>query len=358
MKRSFRLLSLLLAVLMLLSLLSACKKDEPAATTEGGSSSLPYGSIHTAAQAAYLAGDYKQFSAYANGKKELSRPEGIAVTWTEQRKAPYRVEIGEAGADDALTFDAPTSPFVFYNAKVGCTYRYTVTDADGNLVTEGSFDTPAQAPRNLRIDGVTNARDLGGWMTSDGPVRQGLLYRTAKYNADESTEAVVTAEGIRTALTQLGIRTELDLRTTDDNENGGITQSPLGDSVRYISFPMQSGGNILSLNRALLPELFAILGDENNYPLVFHCSIGTDRTGMVAFLIGALLGVAEEDLYRDYLFSNFGEIGGMRTPSAVNNYLTALRACEGDTLSQKAYRYLVDAGVSAADLDTFIALMK
>lgn len=357
MKRSFRLLSLLLAVLMLLSLLSACKKDD--ANTTDGNPSLPGKAIHTAAQAAYLAGDYKQFSAYAKGKAELSRPEGISLTWTEQGKAPYSVKIGESReAADAMTFAADSSPFVFYNAKIACTYFYTVTDADGRLCAEEQFETQAQAPRNLYIDGVTNARDLGGWMTPDGRVRQGMLYRTAKYNADESTEAVVTAEGVRTALTQLGIRTELDLRTVDDNENGGITQSPLSTSVRYISFPMRSGGNILGLNRELLPELFAILADESNYPLVFHCSIGTDRTGMVAFLIGALLGVSEEDLYRDYLFSNFSEIGGMRTPSAVKNYLSELQSCEGDTLSQKAYHYLIAQGVSAADLDAFIALMK
>ena len=42
--------------------------------------------------------------------------------------------------------------------------------------------------------------------------------------------------------------------------------------------------------------------------LLLHCSIGTDRTGVICFLINALLGVSEEDLYKDYLFSMFGMI--------------------------------------------------
>ena len=50
----------------------------------------------------------------------------------------------------------------------------------------------------------------------------------------------------------------------------------------------------------MLKDAFAIFGNKDNYPIVMHCSIGTDRTGMLAFLINSLLGVSEEDLYKDY----------------------------------------------------------
>lgn len=77
-------------------------------------------------------------------------------------------------------------------------------------------------------------------------------------------------------------------------------------------------------------------------PLIFHCNIGTDRTGMIAYLINALLGVPEESLYRDYLYSNFGNIGGTRKLKNVKSsgYYNAIQAAEGNTLSEKTYNCL------------------
>ena len=117
-------------------------------------------------------------------------------------------------------------------------------------------------------------------------------------------------------------------------------------------------GNVLTLNKELLPGIFAILGNESNYPILFHCSIGTDRTGMVAFVANALLGVGKDDLYRDYLFSNFADIGRMRTVSAVDDYIKAIESANGDTLADKTKDYLLSAGVKESDIDSFISIMK
>lgn len=50
--------------------------------------------------------------------------------------------------------------------------------------------------------------------------------------------------------------------------------------------------------------LFKVLADENNYPLVFHCSQGVHRTGTAAALVLRLLGVPWETIKEDYLLSN------------------------------------------------------
>ena len=42
----------------------------------------------------------------------------------------------------------------------------------------------------------------------------------------------------------------------------------------------------------------AAIADENRYPVYIHCTGGADRTGTLAFLINALLGVGEDDLIR------------------------------------------------------------
>lgn len=313
-------------------------------------------SLHTEAQAAYLAGDPALFSRYASGKEELSRPLPVVLRAEDGAAA---IELYEgAKITEAIRLPVSGGQAVAYNLLLGTGYSYRSLDAAGEQIGSlGSFITEAQAPRNLDIGGVTNARDLGGWQTADGRIRQGMLFRTAKYNADESSDLLITEEGIETMTKSLGIRTEIDLRMVEDNESGGITASPLGEGVNYIAFPMQSGGNILTLNKDRFAALFALFADEANYPIAFHCSIGTDRTGAVAFLIGALLGMSEEDLSRDYLFSNFGEIGGMRTASAVKNYLQTIKAASGNTLAEKARNYLLSVGVAAEDLDALCALM-
>jgi protein-tyrosine phosphatase len=50
--------------------------------------------------------------------------------------------------------------------------------------------------------------------------------------------------------------------------------------------------------------MFDILLDENNYPLVFFCSLGKDRTAIVAALILTALGIDRETILNDYLLSN------------------------------------------------------
>ncbi|MDK7075496.1 tyrosine-protein phosphatase, partial [Lactobacillus gasseri] len=47
-----------------------------------------------------------------------------------------------------------------------------------------------------------------------------------------------------------------------------------------------------------------ILSLDENDALVFHCTAGKDRTGLVAAVILLGLGVKEEDIIADYLLSN------------------------------------------------------
>ena len=120
---------------------------------------------------------------------------------------------------------------------------------------------------------------------------------------------------------------------------------------------MVSSGNVLTLNKTRLKDLFNYFADEANYPIAFHCSIGTDRTGLVAFLLNGVLGVSKEDLYRDYIFSNFGLIYNMRTAKTIDEYLTTIEASSGDKLKDKFYNYLTSVGVSSLSLDKIKNIM-
>jgi protein-tyrosine phosphatase len=50
-------------------------------------------------------------------------------------------------------------------------------------------------------------------------------------------------------------------------------------------------------------ELFALLSNPDNTPLLFHCSAGKDRTGLAAALVLHALGADRETVLEDYLAS-------------------------------------------------------
>lgn len=336
--------------------------------------------FHTEAQKQYLAGDYTQINLYADATKELSRPEAVRLEWTatpEKENAPavenYVVEIStKSDFSDSLIFNTKEEYLEVYNLYIATDYYWRVTAEleDGKKSTSNPslFTTAEVAPRNIYVDGITNVRDLGGWETADGGrVKQGMIYRCGRLNTSISdgivvtkVEVEITEQGIDTMRNQLGIKSQIDLRRVDNNEVGFLDYSPLGDDVNYYSRPMDwNVSNILTDNPEMVKEIFAILADENNYPLIYHCNIGTDRTGLFAYLINGLMGVSEEDLYRDYLFSNFGKINSSRTLSGIqSSYIKTIKSYPGDTLSAQIKNCLVALGVPAEHVDSVIEIMS
>ena len=327
--------------------------------------------IHTALQNAYFADPVADNATnYAEGKDELSRPLPVVLTWD------LDVESGEndlwyfvvriwtkSDRSDVRSYIVGRNEreYRLYNVFVAQKYYWSVTAYNAEGVAAASdtatFKTESRAPRNLCIDGVKNARDLGGRKTEDGGcVRQGLLYRAGELNNSNGTP-LITDAGIKTMRETFGIKTEIDLRASD--ETGGITKSFLGSDVSYYRKSISTSVTSLS-NRLLLIQIFNLLADESNYPIYYHCIIGTDRTGLVSWLVNGLCGVSEEDLWRDYLFSNFGGIGGTRKMSKIQDgYVKELKSAAGDTFSQKVYNYLKNSvGISSSKLDAVIRIMK
>ena len=317
--------------------------------------------LHTEDQTAYLEGDPNLISLYASGREELSRPGVVTLDWDDFSNKTYNVSVSKNKnfeGELSKSYETGDSQCVLNNLEINETYYWYAFNDDGKTKVQ-SFTTNSHAPRSLYVDGITNARDLGGYETSDGSfTKQGLIYRTSRFNENETTDLVISYAGIQELVKGLKVKTELDLRRVDNNETGGISSSPLGNEVEYISVPMKSGGNIILLNQNIIKDVFEVFGEKDNYPIVMHCSIGTDRTGMIAFLINALLGVSEEDLYRDYLYSNFANIGGSRNPSTIKTYINTVKYSEGETLAEKTKSYLIGIGVSEEDINTLIEMMK
>ena len=196
------------------------------------------------------------------------------------------------------------------SVELGCllpasTYYWKVACEDGAHSPVGSFQTKDQ-PTFLEVEGVDNFRDIGGYQTESGKkVKYGKLYRSARL--EDATD-----NGQRTMKVLLRIKSEIDLRRNEEMTEG---------------FTFNGNGNYLNVNfnayHAIMPQsgvydkqveaafsqIFAFLSEEENYPVVFHCSAGADRTGTLAFLISGVLGVPYFELAKDFELTSFSEQG-------------------------------------------------
>jgi protein-tyrosine phosphatase len=296
----------------------------------------------------------------------------LSINWEESKsntnKKPkyFIVDIYEGNSETPWYTRSNITNFdqdEFYNFKLDTEYQYQVTAYYSDTLQfkseKKAFRTTNKGPRNLYVNNVMNIRDLGGY-----GIKQGLIYRSGRFNEDEDLDgkSLLDEQSKDVLLNVLKIKTEIDLRRP--GENGNIKASPLGEAVSYNHLPMYYGGeNVLTYvgerssflydNPARIKEFFELLSDRNNYPIDFHCAIGKDRTGCMAYLIEALCGMEEEYLYRDYLFSNFAKISGIcKTEDIDDRYGATLKAYEGETLQEKTYNYLNKViGVSTEKLD-------
>jgi protein-tyrosine phosphatase len=168
--------------------------------------------------------------------------------------------------------------------------------------------------RLLPMQGAYNVRDTGGYKTIDGKtVKWGKVFRSGDLNT------LTTAD--ITYLENIGIKTIVDFR--DSNEKAAAPDTHLVSVANRFEYPIETGsiismGNTTEENRQLLVDanrffvtdfqdvyknFFAALMDEDNTPLLFHCSAGKDRAGFATALFLSSLGVDRETIIEEYLLS-------------------------------------------------------
>ena len=198
------------------------------------------------------------------------------------------------------------------------------------------------------VDGVFNFRDLGGKVGLDGrPVRNGILYRSARFDQ-------VTDSGRRRIVGELGVRTDLDLR--GKSELVVKDASPLGEGIRFELQPIPLYEGIFSENgRAAFARALKIAMDERNWPLAFHCKTGKDRTGTLAFVLLALLGVDEEKICLDWELTAFHvpELSRLSHAPRYDRLLASFMELSGATLCEKVEGYVRSLGISKRKISEF-----
>jgi hypothetical protein len=170
--------------------------------------------------------------------------------------------------------------------------------------------------RVLVWEGCTNVRDLGGLSTGDGRMtRWGAIVRS-------DTPARLTAAGW-SALYAYGIRTIISLQTEGMTEDELHITPPYPDlltvqvaieDVTDTDFVQQWASTELwstplyyqdALRRWPERHAAAISAIARAQPggVLFHCIRGIDRTGIMALLLLALVGVTPDDIIADYALS-------------------------------------------------------
>ena len=282
---------------------------------------------------------------------DRSLPSPVTLAWQRPSVGfgplTYSVTVARSQdlAEQPCTVGVNRNSLDLWHLHLGVRYYWKVQARRfGRPVAESpvwTFVTNSRPPRWIRIPGITNVRDIGGWpLPGKRSIRQGLIYRSSEMNGSLQ----VTPRGKRILQQDLGIRTDLDLR-------GKHESSPALDEeqVTWINVPISPYDSIGDdAFKEGYRRIFEILADETCYPLVFHCVGGADRGGTVAFLLNALLGKTPELLFRDYELTSlsiWGERSRLSEPfKALLDVLAAFG--DRDDINVQVQAYLLSIGVT------------
>ena len=191
---------------------------------------------------------------------------------------------------------------------------------------------------------VKNFRELGGYLTQDGrKIKKGMIYRSAGLNRCTEEDLEI--------LKQLNIKHVIDFRESHEFVNrpdklpSGVCHYTIPALVEN-EYTQSQTLNFFDLlqnwmtkeevvaSNSFLKEAYTIMPFDNDafkqvfelikqheYPLVFHCAGGKDRTGLMAALIMDFFGVKWETIMEHYMLSNqfIGKDGYVENQLALKN---------------------------------------
>ena len=232
-------------------------------------------------------------------------------TGTVKCDKPKGYNTNQSGSLNVYTYNPSTKVrgklALYANADNGVIYNLIPDqvyywELDSNKSVHGFVKFNSER-RILDTGDVRNTRDLGGLPADsdgdgvvDGHLKYGKLVRGIKLSSASSV----------TQLENLGLTEELDLREANSDSNK-LSKYKRIEAQNYYVNPAHTTNttemNYYNMTRdAVKYAMEEVVKGENLY---FHCRIGTDRTGTIAYVLEGLLGVPEEDRIQDYELSFF-----------------------------------------------------
>lgn len=179
--------------------------------------------------------------------------------------------------------------------------------------------------RVLKLEGVHNFRDYGGYRVANGGrLRRGLLWRSGQHHgATESDLAAIDAIGF-TSVFDLRVDAEREShpcrRPSGFSARIRLAASPSLESAPHIGAARAARERTPESTRAGLlrnyqtiafrPQLQEMVADyltelaEDRGPSLVNCMAGKDRTGIAVAMVQLATGVHRDDVVEDYLLTN------------------------------------------------------
>lgn len=254
---------------------------------------------------------------------------------------------------------APSSPDANNTKPVGytfdgVTYYNEVPSIETPFSSSNKAGTITPLDKLRWINTTTpNVRDIGGWNCDGGTVKYGMLFRGGEPNvADKDI-----------MLKQCGIKHELQLR--------GTSEAPQQYSLWGVDFTCPETYVWMSLsNTSAWKQILRCVFDTvtRNLPLYFHCAAGADRTGTVAVILEALLGMSQSDIDKDYELTCFytgtgsDQLARRRDEDEYKNYIASIKSVPlpsgvDDTFRNHAIYFVASLGFTADEINAYRSIM-
>ncbi|KAF3761019.1 hypothetical protein M406DRAFT_334634 [Cryphonectria parasitica EP155] len=185
-----------------------------------------------------------------------------------------------------------------------------------------------QTPPFIYVPGTFNTRDLGLLADdNDGSgsakIRRGFIYRTGGLDILHGS-----LEGRAALREKLGVRRIFDLRSKDEHarspdpeiegiegvwlgSEGTTEQAAKVDLAAFIEGEGEKGYvamyfEVLDWYQGIFREVLRSIRDRPQDPIMFHCTAGRDRTGVLAGMLETIAGYDPKLVQTDFLLSRIG----------------------------------------------------
>ena len=295
----------------------------------------------------------------------LDAPVPVRLSWNHEAGADaQRVEVSESSVyTDSIVFtiNKDTAQYDLYNMIPGKKYYYRIVSVKGGDETVVKKDSlePTGMLRWLYVEGTWNVRDMGGWPGLGGhPIKYGQLFRGAQLTNPKDPYNVILTSAGKEAMRNAGIHAELDLRSSSQAHYSTASFATNSYAADFTNIATTSArmwqydkddSNIRAI-QWVINELKA------GKPVFYHCQNGADRTGTIGLLIGALLGMSESDLAKDYELTTFCQKAAVAfDPTEVG--FARLRNYEG-MLSDELSKKMAETEIRNMDFEAFLNMFN